>query len=220
MPLLQNVLHFMAQRLPLDILLLSMVKLSSKFVEMRDDTHIRYFIRMYSKVLNAIESTTQQWSPDKFEVIYNGLCDYINEFPKGDPIYTSRSRLDILRCHVTLCNKFTQRYPTIAQSVLDRNPTHKNQIYGRIQKELESIDISGEKVGFLILNKILFCENLNSLIIYLGKWNSRSTSSWSYSFITRRWWPIKNVQSRSTTLWVYQAQSGLWHQSVIERAPV
>ena len=191
MPLLQNVLHFMAQRLPLDLLLMSMVKLSSKFVEMRDDTHIRFFIRMYSKVLNTIESTSQQWTPDKFELIYNGLCDYINEFPKGDPVYTSRSRLDILRCHVTLCNKFTQRYPTIAQSVLDRNPTHKNQIYGRIQKELESIDTSGEKVSSNIYTlasiTAKFWKTLKLNKIILGKRNSRSTSSRSYSLITRRW---------------------------------
>ena len=49
MPLLQNLIHFAIQRLPLPTTLMAMVKLSSKYVEMRDETLIRYFVRVYHK---------------------------------------------------------------------------------------------------------------------------------------------------------------------------
>ena len=54
MSLLQNVIHFAIQRLPLPTTLMAMVKLSAKYVEMRDETLIRFFIRVYHKARGSI----------------------------------------------------------------------------------------------------------------------------------------------------------------------
>jgi len=146
MSLLQNVIHFAIQRLPLPTTLMAMVKLSAKYVEMRDETLIRFFIRVYHKAIQSVDTTVYAWTADAFEPIYTKMVDYNNEFPKDDPVYTgSKTKLDILRCHVSLCNKFTQRYPTIAQSVLDRNAHHENLIKQRINNALMQLDTMHEK---------------------------------------------------------------------------
>ena len=108
-----------------------------------------YFSWNFKKVVNLVESKSCKWSSENFEPIFHALCDYYNEFPKGDSIYSTKSKLDILRLHVTLCNKFTQRYPIIAKSVIERNQdSASNQIYSRIARELASIDENDEKVSF------------------------------------------------------------------------
>ena len=48
-PLLNNLVEFCTQRIPLSIIILALVKLSSKYIEMRDDEHVRKFIRVYYK---------------------------------------------------------------------------------------------------------------------------------------------------------------------------
>ena len=45
--------------------------------------------------------------------------------------------MDILRCHVTFCNKFVRRYPNHAKSVID-DKQPGNVIFDRISRELQN----------------------------------------------------------------------------------
>ena len=95
------------------------------------------------KALQIYDSNNFSWSTGHFSDTYDLLVEFITIYPKHDPVYEVKSKMDILRCHVTFCNKFVRRFPNQARSVIeDKQPG--NVIHERVTRELQNVNQNGD----------------------------------------------------------------------------
>jgi hypothetical protein len=121
-----------------------MIKLSGEMVNAADSNLIGGFVRIYHRAIGFVSASpkvtwAKVWQVDEFNTVYAELVDFINLYPKNDPIYNSSpKKLDILRCHVTFVNKFVRKWPSVARLGLAGKP-NDNVISERITRELSSV---------------------------------------------------------------------------------
>ena len=72
---------------------------------------------------------------EDFNSVYADLVEFTDLYPKNDPVYSSKVKLDILRCHVTFINTFVRKWPAIAKLAIC-GKSEGNVIYERINREL------------------------------------------------------------------------------------
>ena len=118
-----------------------------ELMESSDDSMVKHFVRVYHKTLASFANTSHQtWTADQFEPVYDALVQFTAHYPRQDPLFANKSKMDILRCHVTLCNKFVRKFPAVAKQVVNGKPSG-NVIHERITREMMSAEsLSDEKV--------------------------------------------------------------------------
>jgi len=134
---LNQMLKFGMETVPFSSVIQGFIKLAHEMINCVDENILRAYVRAYFKALSIFDQSNFAWSTDHFCDTYDLLVEFITIYPKHDPAYGVKSKMDILRCHVTFCNKFVRRYPHHAKSVIeDKQPG--NVIYDRISRELQN----------------------------------------------------------------------------------
>ena len=95
-----------------------LVLLSFEIMKVSDSGLVQKFTRTLFRFYKDLEKSNPTMNKEEFETVYNSFDQFINEYPRTHPAFGKASKLDILRCHVTLVKKLVGVNRDIALEVL------------------------------------------------------------------------------------------------------